>query len=210
MGALENIYTAVVDGKVDVAVSGVEKALKTGIGVDEILNKGLISAMDLVGEKFGKGEVFIPHVIWSAKAMQAGMECLKPHLTGSHHEKTAKIIIGTAKGDIHDIGKNLVAMMLEGAGFEVFDLGVDVDSKTFVQKAVEENANIIAVSALLTTTMIHMADVVDLKNQKNLSSVKVLIGGAPLSAEYCEEIGADAYGVDAREAIIKVRELLNR
>jgi len=100
--------------------------------------------------------------------------------------------------------------MLEGAGFEVFDLGVDVDSKTFVQKAVEENANIIAVSALLTTTMIHMADVVDLKNQKNLSSVKVLIGGAPLSAEYCEEIGADAYGVDAREAVIKVRELLNR
>jgi 5-methyltetrahydrofolate--homocysteine methyltransferase len=165
--------------------------------------------MDLVGERFGKGQVFLPHVIWSAKAMQAGMECLKPHLTGSRYEKTAKIIIGTAKGDIHDIGKNLVAMMLEGAGFEVFDLGVDVDSETFVQKAVEENANIIAVSALLTTTMIHMADVVNLKNQKNLASVKVLIGGAPLSTEYCEEIGADAYGVDAREAVTKVRELLN-
>lgn len=209
MGVLEDIYTAVADGKVDAAASGVEKALHSGISVDEILNKGLISAMDLVGERFGKGQVFIPHVIWSAKAMQAGMACLKPHLTGSQHEKTAKIIIGTAKGDIHDIGKNLVAMMLEGAGFEVFDLGVDVDSETFVQKAVEKNADIIAVSALLTTTMINMADVVDFKNQKNLPSVKVLIGGAPLSTEYCEEIGADAYGSDAREAVTKVRELLN-
>ena len=138
------------------------------------------------------------------------MDLLKPYLTGSQHEKTAKIIIGTAKGDIHDIGKNLVAMMLEGAGFEVFDLGVDVDSETFVQKAVEENADIIALSALLTTTMTNMEDVVNLKNQKKLSSIKVLIGGAPLSMEYCEEIGADAYGIDAREAVTKARELLKQ
>jgi len=209
VGILEDIYTAVVNGKVDNAVSGVEKGLNSGIGVDEIINKGLISAMDLVGERFGKGQVFLPHVIWSAKAMQAGMELLKPHLTGGQHKKAAKIIIGTAKGDIHDIGKNLVAMMLEGAGFEVFDLGVNVDSEAFVQKAVKENADIIAMSALLTTTMINMAEVVELKNKKNLTSVKVLIGGAPLSTEYCQEIGADAYGVDAREAVTKVRELLN-
>ncbi len=208
MGVLEDIYIAVVDGKLDDAVSGVEKGLNSGISVDKILNKGLISAMDLVGERFGRGQVFIPHVVWSAKAMQAGMDLLKPYLTGSQHEKTAKIIIGTAKGDIHDIGKNLVAMMLEGAGFEVFDLGVDVDSETFVQKAVEENADIIALSALLTTTMTNMEDVVNLKNQKKLSSIKVLIGGAPLSMEYCEEIGADAYGVDAREAVTIARELL--
>jgi len=120
----------------------------------------------------------------------------------------AAIIIGTAKGDIHDIGKNLVAMMMEGAGFEVFDLGVDVAPEKFVEKAVEKNADVIAISALLTTTMMSMADVVDLLKEKKLSSPKVLIGGAPLSMEYCREIGADAYGVDAREAVTKVRELI--
>lgn len=209
MGIVKDIYNSVITGKVEDAARGVEQGLNSGIEVDEILNKGLISAMDLVGQRFAEGEIFIPHVIWSAKAMQAGMDLLKPHFSANNKFKSAKIIIGTAQGDIHDIGKNLVAMMLEGAGFEVFDLGVDVKPKRFVEKAVEENANIIAISALLTTTMMSMADVVAMLEEKALFSLKVLIGGAPLSEEFCEEIGADAYGVDAREAVAKVRELLN-
>ena len=163
--------------------------------------------MDLVGERFGEGEIFIPQVIWSAKAMQAGMDLLRPHFSEDQQKKSVRIIIGTAQGDIHDIGKNLVGMMLEGAGFEVVDLGVDIKPEQFVEKAAEEKADIIAVSALLTTTMRSMADVVTLKNEKELSS-KVIIGGAPLSMGFCEEIGADSFGVDAMDAVGKVKELM--
>jgi 5-methyltetrahydrofolate--homocysteine methyltransferase len=145
----------------------------------------------------------------SAKAMQAGMDLLRPHFTEGQQGKSVRIIIGTAEGDIHDIGKNLVGMMLEGAGFEVVDLGVGVKPEQFVEKAVEEKADIIGVSALLTTTMMSMAEVVKLKNEKALSSVKVIIGGAPLSQDFCQEIGADAYGVDAMDAVVKVKELMN-
>jgi len=186
----------------------VEQGLNAGITVDDLLKKGLLSAMDLVGERFGEGDIFIPQVIWSAKAMQAGMDLLRPHFTEDQQEKSARIIIGTAQGDIHDIGKNLVGMMLEGAGFEVVDLGVDIKPENFVEKAVEETADIIAVSALLTTTMMSMAEVVAIKNEKELSSLKVIIGGAPLSKEFCKEIGADAYGVDAMDAVAKVKELM--
>ena len=154
------------------------------------------------------GDIFIPQVIWSAKAMQAGMDLLRPHFTEDQQEKSVRIIIGTAEGDIHDIGKNLVGMMLEGAGFEVVDIGVGVKPQQFVEKAVEERADIIGVSALLTTTMMSMAEVVKLKNEKGLSSLKVIIGGAPLSLDFCKEIGADAYGVDAMDAVAKVKELM--
>ena len=208
MGILEDVYNAVLDGKVDDAAAGVEQGLNAGITVDDLLKKGLLSAMDLVGERFGEGDIFIPQVIWSAKAMQAGMDLLRPHFTEDQQEKSARIIIGTAQGDIHDIGKNLVGMMLEGAGFEVVDLGVDIKPENFVEKAVEEKADIIAVSALLTTTMMSMAEVVAIKNEKELSSLKVIIGGAPLSKEFCKEIGADAYGVDAMDAVAKVKELM--
>jgi len=209
VGILEDIYNAVIDGKVEDAAAGVEQGLSSGIAVDDILKKGLLSAMDLVGERFGEGEIFIPQVIWSAKSMQAGMDLLRPHFTEGQQAKSAKIIIGTAQGDIHDIGKNLVGMMLEGAGLEVVDLGVDIKPQQFVEKAVEEKADIIAVSALLTTTMVSMAEVVSLKNEKALSSLKVIIGGAPLSNDFCKEIGADAYGVDAMDAVAKVKELMN-
>ena len=208
MGIIEDVYNAVLDGKVDDAAAGVEQGLNAGITVDDLLKKGLLSAMDLVGERFGEGDIFIPQVIWSAKAMQAGMDLLRPHFTEDQQEKSARIIIGTAQGDIHDIGKNLVGMMLEGAGFEVIDLGVDIKPENFVEKAVEEKADIIAVSALLTTTMMSMAEVVAIKNEKELSSLKVIIGGAPLSKEFCKEIGADAYGVDAMDAVVKVKELM--
>ena len=208
MGILEDIYNAIVEGKVEDAAAGVEQGLNSGIEVDDILKKSLLSAMDLVGERFGEGEIFIPQVIWSAKAMQAGMDLLRPHFSEDQQKKSVRIIIGTAQGDIHDIGKNLVGMMLEGAGFEVVDLGVDIKPEQFVEKAVEEKADIIAVSALLTTTMMSMAEVVSLKNEKALSSLKVIIGGAPLSLGFCKEIGADAYGVDAMDAVAKVKELM--
>ena len=207
MGILEDIYTAIVEGKVEDAAAGVEQGLNSGIEVDDILKKSLLSAMDLVGERFGEGEIFIPQVIWSAKAMQAGMDLLRPHFSDDQQKKSVRIIIGTAQGDIHDIGKNLVGMMLEGAGTEVVDLGVDIKPEQFVEKAAEEKADIIAVSALLTTTMRSMADVVTLKNEKELSS-KVIIGGAPLSMGFCEEIGADSFGVDAMDAVGKVKELM--
>ena len=208
MGILEDVYNAVIDGKVDNAAAGVEQGLNAGIAVDDLLKKGLLAAMDLVGERFGEGDIFIPQVIWSAKAMQAGMDLLKPHFTEDQQGKSARVIIGTAEGDIHDIGKNLVGMMLEGAGFEVIDLGVGVKPEQFIEKAVEEKADIIGVSALLTTTMMSMAEVVKLKNEKGLSSLKVIIGGAPLSLDFCREIGADAYGVDAMDAVARVKELM--
>ncbi|MEJ2284183.1 MAG: corrinoid protein [Desulfobacterales bacterium] len=209
MGILEDIYNAVIDGKVENAAAGVEQGLSAGIAVNDILKKGLLAAMDLVGERFGEGEIFIPQVIWSAKSMQAGMDLLRPHFTEGQQGQSAKIIIGTAQGDIHDIGKNLVGMMMEGAGFEVVDLGVDIKPDQFVDKAVEEKADIIAVSALLTTTMVSMGEVVAIKNEKGLSSsLKVIIGGAPLSNNFCKEIGADAYGVDAMDAVVKVKELM--
>jgi len=208
VGIIEDVYSAVIDGKVDDAAAGVKQGLNEGIAVDDLLKKGLLAAMDLVGERFGEGDIFIPQVIWSAKAMQAGMDLLRPHFTEDQQGKSVRIIIGTAEGDIHDIGKNLVGMMLEGAGFEVVDLGVGVKPEQFVEKAVEEKADIIGVSALLTTTMMGMAEVVKLKNEKALSSLKVIIGGAPLSLDFCKEIGADAYGVDAMDAVAKVKELM--
>lgn len=209
MGVLEDVYNAVLGGKVEDAAANVQQGLKEGIAVDDILKKGLLAAMDLVGERFGNGEMFIPQVIWSAKAMQAGMDLLRPHFTEGEQAKSARIVIGTAEGDIHDIGKNLVGMMLEGAGFEVVDLGVGIKPEQFIELAVEEKADIIGVSALLTTTMMCMADVVKLRNEKGLSSLKVIIGGAPLSQDFCNEIGADAYGVDAMDAVTKVKELMD-
>jgi corrinoid protein of di/trimethylamine methyltransferase len=208
MGMLEEIYDAIVEGKVDDAARGVERALDSGIEADDILKKSLTSAMDLVGVKFGEGEMFIPHVVWSAKAMQAGMDLLKPHFSISQQSDRARIIIGTTKGDIHDIGKNLVTIMLEGAGFKVFDLGVDVEPNTFVEKALQEKGDIIALSSLLTTTMLSMRDVVSLAKEKGLSSTKVIIGGAPVDMAFCKEIGADAYGIDAMDAVRKVKDLL--
>ncbi len=207
---IEQIYRTILDGKVDETADGVNAALASGLEVQEILNKGLIAAMDVVGERFGEGEFFIPQVLWSAKAMQAGMDLLKPHFTQDEQGTRGRIVIGTAPGDIHDIGKNLVAMMLEGAGFDVVDLGVDVAPERFVETAVEKKGDIIALSALLTTTMPGMETVVNLLRDRGLSHIKVLIGGAPVDDTFREEIGADAYGIDAMDAVRKVRALLER
>lgn len=207
MGTLEEIYQAVVDGNVEGTSDRVAKALSSSSSADDILNQALVPAMDLVGERFGEGEYFIPQVLWSAKAMQAGMELLRPHFAEDRDTDKGRIVIGTAKGDIHDIGKNLVGMMLEGAGFQIVDLGVDVDPSRFVDAAQDQNGRVVAVSALLTTTMPAMEHVVSLIRERGLD-IKVLVGGAPVDQAFCDEIGADAYGTDAVDAVRKVRELI--
>ena len=208
--AVKQILDAVVNGRVEEAPGFVKEAMDRGISVDEILNKGLIAAMDFVGERFGEGEIFIPQVLWSAKAMQASMDLLRPHLSSAGGKGMGRIVVGTAQGDIHDIGKNLVAIMLEGAGFEVIDLGVDVAAERFVEQAAANKADVIAISALLTTTMGSMSDVVASLKEKGLSSIKVLVGGAPVDQAFCDEIGADAYGVDAMDGVRRVKELTQR
>jgi 5-methyltetrahydrofolate--homocysteine methyltransferase len=197
------------EGKVEDAASRVQQALNSKTEVNDILNKGLIAAMDVVGERFGEGELFIPQVLWSAKAMQAGMELLKPHFSAKDSTGKGTVVIGTAKGDIHDIGKNLVAIMLEGSGYNVADLGVEVTPERFIEKAVEVKADVIAVSALLTTTMQSMGEVVSLIKAKKLP-FKVIIGGAPVDQAFCQEIGADAYGMDAADGLRKIKGLLGR
>jgi 5-methyltetrahydrofolate--homocysteine methyltransferase len=206
---IKEIYDAVMEGKVDVAVSRVQQALNAKAEANDILNKGLIAAMDVVGEKFGEGELFIPQVLWSAKAMQAGMDLLKPHFSSRDSVGKGTIVIGTAKGDIHDIGKNLVSIMAEGSGFKVADLGVDVVPERFIEKAIEVKADVIAMSALLTTTMPSMGEVVGLLKAKKLP-FKVIIGGAPVDQAFCQEIGADAYGMDAADGLRKIKGLMGR
>jgi len=206
---IKEIYEAVMEGKVDEAASRVQQALNAQAETNDILNKGLIAAMDVVGEKFGEGELFIPQVLWSAKAMQAGMDLLRPHFSSTDRTEKGTVVIGTAKGDIHDIGKNLVAIMLEGSGFKVADLGVDVTPERFIEKAIEVKADVIAMSALLTTTMPSMGEVVSLIKAKKLP-FKVIVGGAPVDQTFCQEIGADAYGMDAADGMRKIKGLLGR
>jgi 5-methyltetrahydrofolate--homocysteine methyltransferase len=209
MDIIKEIYDAVLEGKVDQVSSSVRQALGSGMDANQILDESLIAAMDVVGEKFGEGELFIPQVLWSAKAMQAGMNLLKPYFSSGESPERGTIVIGTARGDIHDIGKNLVAIMLEGSGFKVAELGVDVTPEHFIDKAVELKADVIAVSALLTTTMQSMGEVVNLVRERTLP-VKVIIGGAPVDQGFCTEIGADAFGVDASDGLRKIKGLLGR
>jgi 5-methyltetrahydrofolate--homocysteine methyltransferase len=206
---IKEIYDAVMEGKVDDASSCVRQALTAKVEVNDILNKGLIAAMDVVGEKFGEGELFIPQVLWSAKAMQAGMDLLKPLFSSTDRTEKGTVVIGTAKGDIHDIGKNLVAILLEGSGFKVADLGVDVTPERFIERATEVKADVIAMSALLTTTMQSMGEVVSLIKAKHLP-FRVIIGGAPVDQAFCREIGAEAYGADAADGLRKVKGMLGR
>ena len=185
-----------------------EQALKNGIPATQILNQALIAGMDVIGEKFRAHEIFLPDVLLAARAMQAGMELLKPLLTLAEQSGLGKVVIGTVKGDLHDIGKNLVGIMLKGAGFEVIDLGKDVSPEKFVETAITEKAGIIGMSALLTTTMPVMNNVVELLKQKKLKDqIKVIVGGAPASEEFAAEIGADAYAFDAASAVERVKQL---
>lgn len=206
--SLKDIYQNVIDGQADPVKSGVQAELDAGTSAETILNEALITAMDYVGQRFEEGEFFVPEMLIAARAMQAGMNLLKPYLVESGIESAGKVAIGTVKGDLHDIGKNLVGMMLEGAGFEVQDLGTDVSPIEFLEAA-RNGAQVIGMSALLTTTMGSMADVVEAIEDGNLrDSVKIIIGGAPVTDAYAEKIGADGYAPDASSAVRRVRELL--
>jgi len=181
--------------------------LDGGTDISTILNDGLISAMDEVGEKFSSGELFVPEMLMAAQAMKTGLDILKPHLSDGQSRSKGTVIIGTVKGDLHDIGKNLVTMMMEGAGFEVVDLGVDVGSEKFIRTAAEKNANVIALSALLTTTMPAMESTVRAVREAGMS-VKTIIGGAPVTQAFADQLGADGYSADAPGAVKLVKQLV--
>jgi 5-methyltetrahydrofolate--homocysteine methyltransferase len=185
-----------------------QQAVDGGLTAAKILNDGLLAGMDVIGRKFGAHEIFLPEVLLAARAMAAGVEVLKPLLIAEDVPSLGKVVVGTVKGDLHDIGKNLVGIMLKGAGFEVIDLGADVAPERFVDTAEAHGASVVGLSALLTTTMSGMKKVVELVNDRGLQDrIKVVVGGAPLSQQYADEIGADAYGYDASNAVEVVKKL---
>lgn len=205
---LEQIFQNVVEGEMAAVETGVRSALDQGIPADRILNEALIQAMAKVGRLFEEGEIFVPEMLFAARAMQAGLKLLKPALAATDVKSAGKVAIGTVQGDLHDIGKNLVVMMLEGAGFEVEDLGTDVPPERFVQ-AVQNGAQVIGMSALLTTTMANMLKTLEALQAAGVRErVKVVIGGAPVTDAYARKIGADAYAADASVATRIVRQLI--
>ncbi len=209
MADLQALAEAVINGKKEEAERLTQEAIDGGIKPGTIINDGLIAGMTVVGEKFKNNEFYVPEVLIAARAMQSAMAMVKPLLADGEVTSKGKVVIGTVKGDLHDIGKNLVAMMLEGGGYEVIDLEVDVAPEKYVAAAAENNADVIALSALLTTTMPSMKDTVDALAEAGLKGkVKVIIGGAPVTQSYADEIGADGYAPDAASAVDKVNELL--
>lgn len=198
---LEEISTYLQRGRAPKVKELIQQALEEGLEPKVILEEGLLSAMSIVGDKFKRNEVFVPEVLVAARAMNMGVEVLRPHLVATGVTTKGTAVIGTVKGDLHDIGKNLVKMMLEGKGLEVIDLGVDVSADTFVEKAIEHNAKVICCSALLTTTMMEMKNVVEKAEKEGIRNrVKIMVGGAPITAAFCESIGADYYTQDAASA----------
>jgi 5-methyltetrahydrofolate--homocysteine methyltransferase len=207
--SIKAIYEAVMEGDAKEAATQVQSALDAGIAPGEILNKGCIAAMGEVGRLFEEGEMFVPEMLIAARAMQAGMNILKPHLAEGEITSAGKIVIGTVSGDLHDIGKNLVGMMMEGAGFEIVDLGTDVSADAFVGAVKTHNPDLIGMSALLTTTMPSMTATIEALTEAGLrDQVKVLIGGAPVTQTFADEIGADGFAPDASSATRKAKELL--
>ncbi|OUQ28586.1 methyltransferase [Lachnoclostridium sp. An131] len=213
MAIIEEISELLQKGKVKNVKALVQQAVDEGYDPREILNDGLLAGMAVVGGRFKREEIFVPDVLISARAMNVGLTILEPLLVEVGNEAVGKVVLGTVKGDLHDIGKNLVAMMYKGAGFEVIDLGVDVSAETFVEKAEEVGADIIGMSALLSTTMDNMRETIDLLKEKGLrDKYIVMIGGAPITQEFADEIGADYYTPDAASAaeVAKKRVLENR
>ena len=205
---LTQIYDYVINGDAPHVQAGVMEALAQGVAADVILNKALIAAMDEVGRRFEEGEFFVPEMLIAARAMQAGLGVLKPNLAESGIKAAGKVAIGTVKGDLHDIGKNLVAMMLEGAGFEIQDLGTDVAPEQFVA-AVKDDVDIIGLSALLTTTMPSMETTIKAIESAGLrDKVKIIIGGAPVTPDYATQIGADGFSPDASQAVRLAKSLI--
>jgi len=199
---LQEIVSNLYDGDAGGVAELVQKALEQGMKPEEVLSGGLIIGMDEVGKDFKAGELFVPEVLIAARAMHAGMGVLRPLLAESDVPSAGKYVIGTVQGDLHDIGKNLVRMMIEGAGFEVVDLGADVKPEAFVEAVREHQPEIVGMSALLTTTMINMETIIEALEESGLrESVKIMVGGAPVTAAFAEEIGADAYAPDAASAV---------
>ena len=202
------LFDAVVDGNKDVVVQAIHDAVAQGVSPDEILQEGIIKGMAEVGRLFEEGEYFVPEMLVAARAVKEGLQVLKPYLQMANIQPRGKIIIGTVKGDLHDIGKNLVSIMLEGAGYQIIDLGVDVDTDLFVKKALEEKPHVVALSALLTTTMLNMKNVVDaIHAQGSLKETKIIVGGAPVTQSFADEIGADGFSADASQAVKLVDRL---
>lgn len=199
MDKLLEIKEFMQQGRAKNVVTLVQEALDEGIAANVILNDALLSGMAIIGDKFKREEIFVPEVLVAARAMNKGVEVLKPYLQDSNNISKGIAVLGTVKGDLHDIGKNLVRIMMEGKGIDVIDLGTDISAETFIDEAKKNHADIICCSALLTTTMPEMKRVVDLVKTENLD-VKVMIGGAPVNQEFCDEIGADYYTDDAASA----------
>jgi 5-methyltetrahydrofolate--homocysteine methyltransferase len=207
MADLKTLADAVIRGDQNAAVRITKAALKEGTAAKSILDNGLIAGMDIVGARFKKNEIYIPEVLIAARAMKMAMEILEPELVKAGVEPVGRLLIGTVQGDLHDIGKNLVAMMLKGAGFEVIDLGVDVGPEKFVEQVKASDAQLIGISALLTTTMPGMERTIKALKKAGVS-VKVMIGGAPVTQDYADRIGADGYAPDAASAVDTAKNLV--
>ena len=209
MSKIEEIFTAIETGKAKIIAELVQSSIDEGVDPMEILNHGMVDAMTLIGERFSRGEAFVPEMLISARTMKKGVEVLKPHLAKDATTSFGTAVIGTVQGDMHDIGKNLVAMMIESAGFEVVDLEVDVPLERFVEAiSTHSNVRIVALSTLLTTTMPAMKRIVEGLNQlENRDSFRIMVGGAPITQSFCDQIGADCYTPDATSAALAAVEL---
>ena len=206
----EEIKSIVIAGKHKEIEALVQKAIQDKANLDDLINRALIAAMDVVGDRFAKSEIFVPEMLVAAMTMKKGLDMIKPLLKDQEQQSKGKVVLCTVAGDLHDIGKNLVAMMLEGAGFEVIDLGVDVTVENVIDKVAEIQPQVLGLSALLTTTMPEMEDVINVLQTRGMrGALKVMVGGAPLSAEFAEKIGADAFGIDAAEAVTIARSFIN-
>jgi 5-methyltetrahydrofolate--homocysteine methyltransferase len=207
--SLKSIYEGILDGAIAQTPVNVQTALDEAIAPDRILNEGMIAAMTEVGRLFESGDYYVPEMLISARAMQAGLELLRPYLAESGVKPIGKVVIGTVQGDLHDIGKNLVSMMLEGAGFEIVDLGTNVQPDVFVTAVAQHKPNIVALSALLTTTMPMMRTTIEALIEANvLNNSKVIVGGAPVTADFAREIGAHGHAPDASQAASLVKSLV--
>ena len=206
---LETIKDMVVGGKYNDIEEQVQRAVDSGIDLNRLINDALISAMDIVGKRFAASEIYVPEMLVSAKTMKLGLDIIKPLLQSGEAENRGTIVMGTVKGDLHDIGKNLVTMMMEGAGFKIIDLGVDVKIENLIDTVKKEEVDIIGLSALLTTTMPEMRNVIEALTEAGLrDKVKVIVGGAPIDQGFADKIGADGFGADAVEAVQLARELV--
>ena len=209
MAVLDEIKEATIAGNMDNTVAGIEKALSEGMSPGDIIQNGLIEAMGVVGEKFKNNEIYVPEMLIAARAMKAGLGKLKPLMVDGDVKTLATVVLGTVKGDLHDIGKNLVAIMMEGAGMQVFDVGVDISPEKFVEAVKENKPQFVGMSALLTTTMPAMKETLEALEEAGVrGDVKVLVGGAPVTQKFAEEIGADGYAENAAEVVDRIKEML--